>query len=71
MILFLITGRMHVFMLALLLLLVYLAWMELRNEPESLQVKLWWLSVVLLGNVLGYLALRVWLVGRRRKRQPA
>jgi hypothetical protein len=71
MILFLITGRMHVFMLALLLLLVYLAWIELRNEPESLQVKLWWLSVVLLGNVLGYLALRVWLVGRRRKRQPA
>ena len=30
-------------------------------------VKLWWGSLVLLTNVLGYAALRIWLAVRRRR----
>lgn len=71
MILFVLTGQMPVFMAVLLAALVYLSWLELRNEPLSLQGKLWWISLVLLLNVAGYLALRLWLAGRRRGRQPA
>lgn len=48
--------------------LVYLAWIEVRKEPETPQVKLWWCLLVLLTNVLGYVALRIWVASRRRRR---
>jgi hypothetical protein len=49
--------------------LVYLSWIELRGEPElTAQLKLWWCLLVLLANIPGYLALRVWLAVRRRRR---
>jgi hypothetical protein len=48
--------------------LVYLAWIELRHEPELPQVKLWWCVLVFLTNVPGYVALRIWVALRRRRR---
>ena len=49
--------------------LVYLGWIEVRREPElAAQLKLWWCLLVLLTNIPGYLALRVWLAVRRRRR---
>ena len=52
-----------------LLGLVYLAWIELRGEPDLLaQVKLWWCLLVFLTNVPGYVALRIWVAVRRRRR---
>ena len=49
--------------------LVYLAWIEVRREPELLpQAKLWWCLLVFLTNVPGYVALRSWVAQRRRRR---
>ena len=49
--------------------LVYLAWIEVRKEPELLpQAKLWWCLLVLLTNIPGYVALRIWVALRRRRR---
>ncbi len=48
--------------------LVYLAWIEVRREPElSPQWKLWWCLLVFLLNVPAYVALRLWLAVRRRR----
>ena len=52
-----------------LLGLVYLAWIEVRAEPELVpQAKLWWCLLVFLTNVPGYVALRIWVAVRRRRR---
>jgi EamA domain-containing membrane protein RarD len=52
-----------------LLGLVYLAWIEVRGEPDLLpQAKLWWCLLVFLTNVPGYVALRIWAAARRRRR---
>jgi hypothetical protein len=67
MILFLLTGNAPFFLIVLLVALVYLTWFELRDEPVDLNVKLWWMSLVLLANVPGYLAMRIWLFARRRR----
>jgi hypothetical protein len=49
--------------------LVYLAWIEVRREPDLLpQAKLWWCLLVLLVNIPAYIALRVWVAIRRRRR---
>ena len=49
--------------------LVYLAWIEVRREPDLLpQAKLWWCLLVFLTNLPGYVALRVWVALRRRRR---
>ena len=39
----------------------------LNNDLEA-QVKLWWCLLVFLTNVPGYVALRIWVVLRRRRR---
>jgi hypothetical protein len=52
-----------------LVALVYLAWIEVRREPEvTAQVKLWWCLLVFLTNIPGYVALRIWVAIRRRRR---
>jgi len=52
-----------------LLGLVYLAWIEVRREPDLLaQVKLWWCLLVFLVNLPGYVALMIWVALRRRRR---
>jgi hypothetical protein len=72
---FVLTGRMPLILLASLLGMLYLTWLDLRDEPGvQPQVKLWWALLVLLLNVVGYAALRIWLALRRRRdgeRRPA
>jgi uncharacterized membrane protein YwzB len=64
---FLILGRTPLILLVCLLGLLYLTWWDLRDEELEPQVKLWWFLLVFLTNVLGYAALRIWLVVRRRR----
>ena len=74
MILFVILGHTPLILLFTLLGLLYLSWLELRNEELEPQVKLWWGLLVFLTHVPGYLALRIWLAVRRRRdaaRRPA
>jgi hypothetical protein len=74
MILFVILGHVPIVLLVCLVALLYLTWVDLRDEDLLPQVKLWWGLLVFLTNVLGYAALRIWLAVRRRRdagRPPA
>jgi hypothetical protein len=74
MLVFVLLGHVPLVLLLCLLGLLYLTWLELRGEPLEPLVQLWWYLLVLLFNVLGYVALRIWLVVRRRRgaeRRPA
>lgn len=68
MLLFVLLGRTPLILLVCLLGLLYLTWLELRQEAElpPLQ-KLWWGLLVLMTHVPGYVALRVWLALKRRR----
>ncbi len=73
-IVFVILGYTPLILLVCLAGLLYLAWVELRNEDLEPQVKLWWGLLVFLTHVPGYLALRIWIAVRRRRddaRRPA
>jgi hypothetical protein len=68
MILFVVFQRAPLFMIALLGIMVYLAVIEVRNEPGmSLQGKVWWVLLVFLTNFPGLIALRLYLMMRRRR----
>jgi hypothetical protein len=67
MIVFVILGHTPLILLACLIGLVYLTWVDLRYEDVQPQVKVWWGLLVFLTNVLGYVALRIWLAVRRRR----
>ena len=67
MLVFVLLGQVPLLLLLGLLGLLYLTWIDLREEPLEPLVKLWWGLLVLLTNVLGYAALRVWLALRRRR----
>ena len=72
MILFVILGHVPLILLACLIGLLWLTWVELRGEDLQPMVKLWWGLLVLLTHVLGYVALRIWLAYRRAgQRRPA
>ncbi len=74
MIVFVILGYTPVILLVCLFGLLYLTWVELRNEDLEPTVKLWWGLLVLLAHVPGSLALRIWIALRRRRdgaRRPA
>jgi hypothetical protein len=64
---FVILGHTPLVLLVCLLGLLYLTWIDLREEPLEAQVKLWWYLLVFLTNVVGYAALRIWLSVRRRR----
>jgi TctA family transporter len=56
-------------LILLLAIMVYLAFIEVRNEPDmAWQVKLWWILLVFLTNFLGLIALRIYVTVRRRRR---
>lgn len=67
MLVFVILGHAPLILLVCLLGLVYLTWVELRDEELEAQVKVWWGLLVFLTHVVGYAALRIWLVFRRRR----
>jgi cytochrome bd-type quinol oxidase subunit 2 len=74
MLLFVLLGHTPVVLLLCLVGLLYLTWIELRAERLEPLVNMWWYLLVLLFNVAGYAALRIWLVVRRRRaaeRRPA
>jgi hypothetical protein len=67
MLVFVILGHTPLILLVCLIGLLYLTWVELRDEDLQPQVKVWWGLLVFLTNVAGYIALRVWLAVRRRR----
>jgi hypothetical protein len=67
-ILFLVMGQMPLILLVALLILCYLTAIELRPEDDPVLIKAWWVLLVLLTNVIGYAAFRIWLAVRRRRR---
>jgi membrane protein DedA with SNARE-associated domain len=67
MLLFVIIGEAPWILLISLVGLLYITWLDLRDEQLEPMVKLWWGSLVLLTNVVGYAALRIWLTVRRRR----
>jgi hypothetical protein len=72
--LFVILGHVPIVLLVCLVGLLYLTWVDLRHEALEPVVQLWWYLLVFLFNVLGYAALRIWLIVRRRRgdeRRPA
>ncbi len=67
MILFVFTGQAPPILILALLILAYLTAWELRGEKDvQFQIKVWWVLLVLLFNLLGYGAFRVWLAVRRQ-----
>lgn len=71
MLLFLLTGRVPLFLVVLLGALLYLTWIEVKDEDMTNAWKLWWVALVLLTNVLGYLVLRIVMLRRRRPPRAA
>jgi uncharacterized BrkB/YihY/UPF0761 family membrane protein len=68
MILFVFLGHVPLVLALAQVGMVYLAWVELRGEPGlSFEVKLWWCLLVFIFNVLGFAAMWVWLLSRRRR----
>ncbi len=57
-------GGNGILLLTLLGALVLTYW-ECRTNELTWRSTLWWLSLVLLVHVVGYIALRLWLLGRR------
>ena len=74
MLIFVILGHTPIVLLLCLAGLLYLTWIELRNEPLEPLVQLWWYLLVFLTNLIGYAALRIWVLVKRRRdaeRRPA
>jgi uncharacterized BrkB/YihY/UPF0761 family membrane protein len=72
MIVFVILGHVPWVLLLAQVGMLYLAWVELKDEPDvQFEVKVWWFLLVLLFNVLGLAAMWVWLTARRRRRSRA
>jgi uncharacterized BrkB/YihY/UPF0761 family membrane protein len=67
-ILFVVIGQMPIVLLIALVIMCYLTAIELRDEPDPLLIKAWWVLLVLLTNVIGFAAFWIWLTVRRRRR---
>jgi hypothetical protein len=67
-ILFIVIGQMPIVLLITLLIMCYLTAIELRNEPDPLLIKAWWVLLVFLTNIIGFGAFWIWLTLRRRRR---
>jgi hypothetical protein len=67
-ILFVVIGQMPIVLLIALLVMCYLTAIELRNEPDPLLIKAWWVLLVFLTNIIGFGAFWIWLTVRRRRR---
>ena len=70
MLLFLLTGETPPIMLLVLLVTLYLVWVDVKDEPGlAFLHKAWWFMFVLLTHVPGYLIFRVWIAVRRHRRE--
>ena len=72
MILFVILGHVPTVLLLAQVGMLYLTWLDLREEDDlEFGPKLWWFLLVLIFNVLGFLAEKLWVYDRRRRRRAA
>ena len=56
-------------LLLVLVVCLYLVWVDVKDEPDlEFQVKAWWFLLVLIFHVPGYLVFRVWIAARRNRR---
>jgi hypothetical protein len=68
--LFAILQQVPVVLLLVLIVCLYLVWVDVKDEPDlEFQIKLWWFLLVLLLHVPGYLIFRLWIAVRRRGRR--
>ena len=69
MLLFVLIGHVPTVLLLALLGMLYLVIIDMREEDDlDFQVKVWWVLLVLLFNVVGFVAEKVWVTVRRRRR---
>ena len=70
MLLFVIFQSVPLILLVVLVVTLYLVWVDVKDEPDlEFQVKAWWFLFVLLLHVPGYLIFRVWIAMRRHRRK--
>ena len=69
MLLFVLIGHVPTVLLLAQLGMLYLVILDMREEDDlDFQVKVWWVLLVLLFNILGLVAEKVWVTVRRRRR---
>jgi hypothetical protein len=69
-IVFVILGQVPVVLLVAQIGMLYLTWIDLREERDlDFQVKLWWFLLVLLFNIVGFLGEKLWITARRQRRR--
>jgi hypothetical protein len=66
--LFVLTQSVPAILLLVLVVALYLVWVDVKDEPVEFQVKVWWFLFVVLLHVPGYLVFRVWIAVRRHRR---
>jgi hypothetical protein len=67
---FVIFQQVQLILLLILVVCLYLVWVDVKDEPDlEFQVKMWWFLLVLLLHVPGYLIFRLWIAARRRARR--
>jgi hypothetical protein len=70
--LFVLIGHVPTVLLLAQLGMLYLTVLDLREEDDlDFQVKVWWFLLVLIFNVVGFLAEKAWIFERRRRRRSA
>ena len=68
--LFVIFQQVPLILLLILIVCLYLVWVDVKDERDlEFQIKVWWFLLVLLLHVLGYLIFRLWIAARRRGRR--
>jgi hypothetical protein len=67
--LFLITGEIPPILVLVLVVALYLVWIDVKDEPGlAFLHKAWWFMFVVITHVPGYLIFRVWIAVRRHRR---
>ena len=66
-ILWLIGAQQSAVLFLLLVAALGLTWWEARQQDFDRRLTFWWISVVGMTHVLGYLALRLWVTFRERQ----
>jgi hypothetical protein len=68
--LFVLTGSVPPILVLVLVVTLYLVWIDVKDEPglEFLH-KAWWFMFVVLTHVPGYLIFRGWIAVRRHRRR--
>ena len=66
-ILWLMGAQQSAVLFLLLVAALGLTWWEARQQDFDRRLAFWWISVVGMTHVLGYLALRVWVASSERR----